>query len=171
MTCDHSRYEGGIERNVTRLVFERGDSAAALLHDPGRDIVLLTEQFRMPTYEKGPGWLLEVAAGTVEPSETPDACIIRELREEIGYEVDAVELIARFYVSPGGTSERIFLYYASVSANMLKDHAASGVASQQEDVKRVEIPTREFLDMAARHQIEDAKTLIAALWLHLRISE
>src|SRR5690349_5439927 len=76
----HERFDGSMTEELTRLVFERGDSVAILLHDPQRQLVLLCEQFRLPAYEHdGPGWLLEIAAGVVERGERPEDCARREV--------------------------------------------------------------------------------------------
>jgi ADP-ribose pyrophosphatase len=169
VTFSVSRYGGGKLENVARLVFERGDSAAALIHDTERDVVILTEQFRIATHKKGPGWLVEAAAGSIDEGETPEACIKREIREEIGYDVKKLTPIARFYVSPGGTSERIFLYYAPVKPRQLVDAEARGLASEHEDVERVELPLRDFFRRLERGAFEDAKLLMAAWWLRARL--
>ena len=172
-TVTHSRMSGaGVIENVTRQVFERGDSAAALLHNVDDDTVILTEQFRMPTYEKGAGpdrgWVIETIAGAMEDGETAEACIRREIMEEVGYQVGPLEPISRFFVSPGGTSERIWLYYAQVSAADFIDPSASGLAEQKEDVKRIRMPRQEFLVGVRDGRFEDAKTVIAGMWLALR---
>ena len=98
----------------SRLVFERGDSAAALIHDVERDVIVLAEQFRIATYDKGPGYIVEAMAGSVEEDEEPEDCIRREMMEEVGYQAGKLFLVANGYVSPGSSSERIFLYYAPV---------------------------------------------------------
>lgn len=166
----HSRLGGeGMIEHVKRLVFERGDSAAALIHDTERDVIVLTEQFRFPAFDKGPGWLIEPIAGSIEVNETPDACIRREMMEEVGYEADTLEFIARFYVSPGGTSERIIVYYAPVTPANLKDPNASGLLAQQEDVGRVEVKVDDFLKNIDNGVYEDGKLLVAGLWLRNRL--
>lgn len=163
---DQPKLDGsGVIKNVKRLVFERGDSAAALVHVVDRDVVVLTEQFRFPTHDKGPGLILETMAGSISKGEDPAECIRREMLEEIGYQAKTVEKIAHFYVSPGGTSERIFLFYAPVTTADLVDPSASGVAHEHEDIRRVEIPTKRFIDDALNGRLLDAKTLLAGLWL------
>ncbi len=162
----HTRCAGpGVNKDVRRLVFERGDSAAVLLHDVERDVIILGEQFRIATYAKGPGYILEAVAGSVEPGETPDACIKRELMEEVGYRVRRLRRIGQFYVSPGGASERIILFYAAVRPRDLVDPSASGLAAEKEDVRRVEIRRTTFLDRLRRGVYEDAKIMVAGLWL------
>lgn len=163
---DQPRLDGsGVIKNVKRLVFERGDSAAALVHVTDRDVVVLTEQFRFPTFDKGPGIILEPIAGSMEKGESGEDCIRREMLEEIGYEARKLHKIAHFYVSPGGTSERIFLYYAPVTTGDLVNPAASGVAHEHEDIRRIEVPTKTFIADTLAGRYEDAKLLVAGLWL------
>ena len=157
--------EHGRVENAPFEVFERGESAAVLLHHVKRNQVIFTEQFRFPTYEKGPGWMLEVAAGSIDPGETPEECVRREVREELGYEIEALRFIARFYVSPGGSSERVHLYYCAVADGDWKDPEAHGLASAHEQVTRVVWEVGEFCDAAENGQFQDAKSIIAALWL------
>src|SRR5688572_21541694 len=113
----HEKYDGTMTGEMVRLNFERGDSVAALIHNPADDTLIFTEQFRYPTFYKGPGWLLETPAGSIEMGETPEETLRREIEEEIGYTISNTRFISTFYVSPGGTSERIHLYYVRVKAD------------------------------------------------------
>jgi ADP-ribose pyrophosphatase len=103
----YEKSDGRMSPIVRRLSFERGDSAAAIIYNRDSRKLLLVNQFRFPAYEKGPGWITETMAGMVEEGEDPEETIRREVLEETGYAVDASEPIATFYVSPGGTSERM----------------------------------------------------------------
>ena len=160
----------GRMEGLKRLIMERGDSAAALIHETDTDKVLLTRQVRPATIEKGPGAIDEVVAGAIEKGEAPRDCIRREIEEEIGYRVPAraIKQIATFYVSPGGTSERIVLFYAQVEASQRVDAHASGVASENEDIALVKVDRRRFIRQALGGKLDDAKTLIAGLWLAQR---
>ena len=60
------------------------------------------------------GMRLNQPAGHLEVGESLPAAAIRETLEETGYRIHTPELIGRFFVSPGGTSERVFLYFAEV---------------------------------------------------------
>jgi len=151
--------------DVKREVFERGDSAAALIHDIERDVIVLAEQFRIATHIKGPGYLVEAMAGSVEEGEDPEACIRREMMEEVGYRAGELTLIANGYVSPGSSSERIFLYYAPVKTADLVDPKASGIAAEKEDVKRVEFTREDFLARIDKAQFADAKVMALGFWL------
>jgi ADP-ribose pyrophosphatase len=165
-TFDFDRAAGkGRLTDVKRLVFERGDSAAALIHDVERDVIVLAEQFRIATYDKGPGYILEAMAGSVEEDEEPEDCIRREMMEEVGYRAGHLTLVTQGYVSPGSSSERIFLYYAPVMTADLVNPKASGLAAEKEDVKRVEFSREDFLARVDAAFFDDAKVMALGFWL------
>ena len=155
---------------VQRLVFERGDSAAALLFNKDTQKVMLIEQFRYPTYEKGPGWIQEIVAGVIDKGEQPEETSRREFREEIGYEVrQPLTYIATFYVSPGGTSERNMVYYAEVSDSD-RVSQGGGKVSEHEDIELVEMTLPDLWQALDNGNIIDAKTLIAVQWFRNRMN-
>jgi nudix-type nucleoside diphosphatase (YffH/AdpP family) len=169
----HLRYQlfnGEMSPELTRLNFERGDSAAVILHDPMLDTLIMTEQFRYPTYakDKDHAWILEIPAGSIEENENADPTITlrRELMEEIGYSVKNFRKVASFFVSPGGTSERIHLFYAAVKP---KDKIAmgGGLVSEGEDVRMVSMGVKEALYKITTGDIMDAKTIIGLQWLQI----
>jgi nudix-type nucleoside diphosphatase (YffH/AdpP family) len=163
------KFDGQMSNSVRRLVFLRGESAAAIVFNTDTQQVLLTRQFRYPTYENGPGWMTEVVAGVVDEGEKPEQTIKREIGEEIGYQVHDVTPIATFYVSPGGTSERISLYYAEVTD---ADHTSQGggLAAENEDIQLVTLSLPELWQALDSGTIQDAKTLIGAQWLRLKFT-
>ncbi len=169
-TLRFQKFNGQMSDTVRRLVFERGDSAAALLFNKDTQKAMLIEQFRYPAYEKGPGWIREVVAGVIDQNEQPEETIRREIREEIGYEVrEPLTHIATFYVSPGGTSERNMLYFAEVS-NADRVSAGGGKVSEHEDIELVEMTLPELWQALDNGDIVDAKTLIAVQWLRNRVN-
>ena len=169
-TVRHEKFNGQMSEPLRRLVFERGNSAAALLLNRDTQKVILINQFRFPTYEKGPGWIYEVVAGVVDQDEQPEETIRREVREEIGYKVGELQAIATFYVSPGGSSERIVLYFAEVG-NADRVSAGGGRAAEHEDIEQVELTLPELWTALQHGDIVDAKTLIAVQWLRGRLEE
>ena len=159
----HERFDGQMTPVMRRLNFERGDSAAALIWNKENKTVILIDQFRFPTYEKGPGWLTEVVAGVIAKHEEPEKTIHREILEETGYDAKKIDYLNTFYVSPGGSSERIFLYYAEVTPND-KVSLGGGVVSEHEDIRVGEYPWPEVQRMLDAGEIIDAKTIIALMW-------
>jgi nudix-type nucleoside diphosphatase (YffH/AdpP family) len=158
------RYDGSMGEEVRRLNFERGDSAAALLVDGKARKVYLVEQFMYPTLAKAGGWMETVAAGMIEKGETPKQAIRREILEETGFAAKRIEAIATFFVSPGGSSERIFLFCALISYSA-RVAAGGGVASEHEDIKLVAWRVDKFLARIAAGGFPDAKTIVAGYWL------
>src|SRR5699024_2383253 len=69
----------------------------------------------------------------------PETCIIREVREELGYDISKPKLIHTFYTSPGGCTERMFLYY-SEGCRKDKKFSAGGRGKEKEDIQQVRLP-------------------------------
>lgn len=161
------RTDGSMTPPVRRLVFERGDSVAAVVLHRESDQLLFTEQFRFPTLGKGSGWLLEVVAGMIDRDEAPETALRRELEEELGFSAARIEPIATFFVSPGGSSERIWLYYAEVSdAGRLSD--GGGVAAEHEEIRIVRMSRDEARAALLDGRLPDAKSIIGLQWLFSR---
>lgn len=141
----------------TREQFDRGTAVAALVYDTAQQRYILARQFRVGSESD----LVEVVAGMVDAGESPEASIAREIEEEIGYGVDSLRHLHTFYSSPGGTTEKVLLYYAEVS----HQHAAGG--GKQDEHEHIELLryTREELLNAA---FADAKTIIAQQWVQLQ---
>lgn len=166
----HQQYDGKMSADQRRLIFERGDAVAVLLFNVDTRAVVLVEQFKVPTMigrrRDDPtitdGWITELVAGMIGPNETAGEAAVRETLEETGYQVEAPELICKFFSSPGGTSERIFLYFAKVSEAA---RPSKGGGLGDEDISIVQISVNELFDRLAKGLIDDPKLAIAAYWL------
>jgi nudix-type nucleoside diphosphatase (YffH/AdpP family) len=158
------RFDGSMTEPLTRLCFERGDSVAAIIRNVNTNKIILANQFKYPSYAKGPGWITEVVAGMIAPSETAEEALKREILEETGYRVVSYQPISTFYVSPGGSSERIILYYVEVS-NGDRINAGGGLRSEGEDIKLVEFALPELWEAMSSGEFVDAKTLLSLFWL------
>jgi nudix-type nucleoside diphosphatase (YffH/AdpP family) len=162
---------GEMSEYYPRLIFERADAVAVLLFNVATRSVVLIDQFKLPILigrqRDNPatqdGWIREVLAGMIPEFETPEQTVIRETLEETGYEIEQPTLICRFYSSPGGTSERIFLYYASVTDSRRPGKDFIGVGD--ENIKILEVSVDNLFDWLERGEIEDPKLVIAAYWL------
>ena len=156
----------------TREVYDRGNGAAVLLYDPERETVLLTRQFRMPTYVNGnpDGLLTEACAGLLDGTD-PEEDILREILEETGYRVPRVEKVCEAYSSPGAVTELLHYYMAAYTPAM-KTHPGGGKEEESEDIELLEYSYQQVLGQLKSGAIRDAKTLIllqhAALFGPLR---
>ncbi|MGE3303631.1 MAG: NUDIX domain-containing protein [Hyphomonadaceae bacterium] len=154
----------GARIEIDREIAARPDSASALVHDIERDVFILAEQLRVPAYERGGAWLTELVAGKIDGDETPEACIRREIEEEIGYSASGkLEPIAVYFSAPGYSTERVHLFYAPVTSEDLVRPDAAGV-DPGEDIQRFEIARTEFLDRLDKRDFQDGKILALAGW-------
>jgi nudix-type nucleoside diphosphatase (YffH/AdpP family) len=161
----HERFDGRMSREMTRLSLERGDAVAAIMYNPLDDTIVLEELFRYPTYDKTKnGWLVEIPAGMIDEDESPADAMIREIEEETGYRVDTVKEIFNFFLSPGGSSERVFFFFSRINPNQ-RINQGGGLANENEDVRTIHIKVDAALKLLAEQKIKDAKSIIALQWL------
>src|SRR6185369_17003204 len=94
--------KNGSRSTQTREAYDRGNGATILLYNKKTGRVILTRQFRLPTFINGnaEGLLIEACAGLLD-KDNPEECIKRETEEETGYRVSAVRKIFEAYMSPG----------------------------------------------------------------------
>ncbi|GAA4838738.1 NUDIX hydrolase [Algivirga pacifica] len=155
----HEKKDGSMSETLDRLTVERGDSCTALIYHTEKQAYLMTKQFRHATYEKGPGWLLELVAGSIPEGEDPEHIMRMEIEEEAGFEITEMEKLYTFYGSPGGLSERMHLYYVEVSeAHKVSD--GGGKIEEGEDIEVLYYTLEELKNMLKNGEIEDAKTII-----------
>ena len=140
-----------------------------LLFDESEEIVILVEQFRFPVHqrEKENGWLLEIVAG-IKDGDGP-AVARKEVLEETGYELSREpEHLTTFYLSPGGSSERMELFLASVKkTESIEEHG--GLESEAEDIRVHTLSLRDALARVEDGRICDGKTIVALLMLQKRL--
>jgi nudix-type nucleoside diphosphatase (YffH/AdpP family) len=127
---------------------------------------LFTNQFRYPTTKEKNGWILELTAGSIESDESASERAKKEVEEEIGYKINEMEFINSFFVSPGGSSERIMLYYSEVDSTN-KVFEGGGLKSEKEDIQLVKIKREEVIEQLKNNKIRDAKTIIGIQWFLL----
>jgi nudix-type nucleoside diphosphatase (YffH/AdpP family) len=150
-----------------REVYDRGDGAAILLYNRARATVLLTRQFRLPTYLNGnPDVLLiEVCAGVLD-ADDPETCIRRETEEETGYCIEEVTKVMEAYMSPGAVTEMLHLFVGEYREAQ-RVSAGGGLAAEAEDIEVLELPFPEAVAMVARGEIKDAKTILLLQYAQL----
>jgi len=157
---------GSSSITIERFCFERGDSVAIVIYEKDTDSFLFTNQFRYPTIKEKNGWILELVAGSLELEEDAGKRVKMEVEEEIGYKVHEVEFIKSFFVSPGGTSERILLFYSEVESKN-KVFEGGGSKYENEDIQLVKIKMNDVKEWLRKNQFRDAKTIIGLQWFFL----
>ncbi len=168
ITLKHALYQGGWSPVITREVFHRGNCVAVLLYDPRRDEVVIIEQFRVGALqcpEPEQAWLLEIVAGAIEPGETAEDVAIREAQEEAGCRIHHLEKINNFFTSPGGTSERLTLFYGEVDTSMIG--GIHGLTHEDEDILVKALPFETVYTLLQQGKIMSAIPIIALQWLYI----
>lgn len=165
VTFAYQRKNGAWETH-SREAYDRGNGATILLHNPAADTVILTRQFRLPTFLNGnaSGMLIEACAGLLD-QEQPNVAIMREAAEETGYQLTAVHRVLEAYMSPGSVTERLFFYLAEYSAATVR---SVGGGIEEEEIEVLELPLTQALAMVASGEIQDGKTIILLQHLRLR---
>ena len=143
-----------------REAYDRGNGAAILLYNKQQKKVVLTRQFRMPTYINGntTGMMIEACAGLLEENNAED-CIRRETEEETGYQVSHVQKVLELYMSPGSVTEILYLFVAEYSKEQ-KITEGGGLEHEEEDIDVLEMTFEHALDMVKTGEIKDAKTVL-----------
>ena len=95
-------------RSAEREVAEHAPVVVIVPLD-GAGSVLLVRQYRLPVRQ----FLLELPAGGIDPGESVEEAVQRELREETGQRAGRLERLATFYASPGYCDELMHLFLAT----------------------------------------------------------
>lgn len=157
---------GGGADIYTRWRLNRQDAAVVLVHNTEKNTVVLVRQFRYAIANKVKAPILELVAGKIDEGEQPIEAAIREAEEECGYRIGPgqIRLLSSYFVSPGYTSEKFHLFYATVT-NADRLAAGGGLEEENEYLDVVELDYDRFKEMAASNALEDGKTLMAAMYL------
>lgn len=159
ITYNYLNKDGNWEKQM-REAYDRGNGAVILLYNAINKTVILTRQFRMPTYLNGneDGMMIEACAGLLD-KDNAEECIIRETEEETGYKISAVKKVFEVYMSPGSVTEIIHFFVAEYSKEM-KVNDGGGIAEEQENIEVLEISFTAAIQMIQTGEIKDAKTIM-----------
>jgi GDP-mannose pyrophosphatase NudK len=144
----------------SREAYDRGNGATILLYNKSGKSIILTRQFRMPTYLNGNknGYLIECCAGLLD-KDNPEECIKRETEEETGYKVSDVKKVFEAYMSPGSVTEILYFFVAEYDKEM-KISDGGGVHEENENIEVLELQFQHALNMVNSGEIKDAKTIM-----------
>ncbi len=159
ITFDYKMDKHDSERQV-REVYDRGNGAVIILYNTTQKTVVLTRQFRLPTYLNGntSGMVIEACAGLLD-TENPEECIIRETEEETGYRLSSVKKVFQSYISPGSVTEILHFFIGEYHSDM-KVSDGGGLAEEHENIEVLEYPFNEAYQMITSGEITDAKTIM-----------
>lgn len=167
VTFEIQKHDGTWETQ-SREAYDRGNGAAILLYNLAQKTVILTRQFRMPTYVNGnaDGMMIEACAGLLD-QDNPEDCIRRETEEETGYKVRDVRKVFEAYMSPGSVTEILYFFVAEYSKDM-QISAGGGLDHEQENIEVLEIPFAQALAMIENGEIKDAKTIMLLQYVQIQ---
>lgn len=157
-------FEATLKDGTTQLqnreAYDRGNGATILLYNKQHQTVILTRQFRLPTYINGNknGMLIECCAGLLD-KDNPEDCIRRETEEETGYQITDVKKVFEAYMSPGSVTEILYFFIAEYNKHM-KVSDGGGAHDEDENIEVLELPFAKACDMIDTGEIKDGKTII-----------
>jgi GDP-mannose pyrophosphatase NudK len=149
----------GSWKTQSREAYDRGNGAVILLYNSQKKTVILTRQFRMPTYFNGneTGMLIEACAGLLDADNAED-CIRKETEEETGFRIDNVQKIFEAYMSPGSVTEILYFFVAEYHQNQRVTEG--GGIEGEEDIEVLELDFHDALNMIKTGEIKDGKTIM-----------
>ena len=163
----HRLFGGGWGNAFDRELLVRYPVAAVLPYDAKLDKVILIEQFRIGALDDvNSPWLLELVAGILtDPKESFEELAKRETVEEAGVEVEDLIKICDYWVSPGGSLEKVALFCAKVDASQAG--GIYGLPDENEDILVHVISTEKAFAAVRSGRVNNATTIIALQWLEL----
>jgi len=167
VTFEITREDGSTEIQ-TRESYDRGNGAVILLYNTAQKTVILTRQFRLPTYVNGneTGMMIEACAGLLD-KDNPEDCIRKETQEETGYKITEVQKVFEAYMSPGSVTEILHFFIAEYAKEM-KVSGGGGLAHEQENIEVLELSITDAMNMIATGEIKDGKTIM--LLQHIKLN-
>ncbi|MCR9262635.1 MAG: NUDIX domain-containing protein [Flavobacteriaceae bacterium] len=159
VTFEYQREDGEWETQI-REAYDRGNGAAILLYNVQKGTVVLTRQFRMPTYLNGneDGMMVEACAGLLEKGNAEET-IKMEVEEETGYKIDRVKKVFEAYMSPGSVTEILYFFIGQYE-DAMKVSEGGGAEDETENIEVLEMDFHEALRMMETGEIKDAKTIM-----------
>jgi len=167
VTYEYQKKDGSWQTQ-SREAYDRGNGATILLYNTEHKTVILTRQFRLPSFINGnpSGMLIEACAGLLDKDNAED-CIKRETEEETGYKISDVRKIFEAYMSPGSVTEILYFFVAEYSKDM-KVAEGGGIEHEQEDIDVLEITLDAAMQMIRDGEIKDGKTIMLLQYAKLQ---
>ncbi|WP_298320210.1 NUDIX domain-containing protein [uncultured Aquimarina sp.] len=151
-----------------REVYDHGDGASVLLYNITKKTIVLTQQFRLPTFLNGntSGMSIEVCAGSLD-GDSPEVCVKKEALEETGYAISSVEKAFSVYASPAIMTEIAHLFIAEYTDEM-KVEKGGGLDHEEEYIDVLELDFEKAFGMIQTGEIRDARTVMLLQFLKIK---
>ena len=161
----HRRFDGTMSPVIQRTAVTSGDAVTIVPYDPVRDTVLLIEQFRTPMHARGDAcpWGIEAIAGRIDQENDAEICARREAQEEGGITLGQVEIIARYYSTPGFTAEHITSFAGH--ADLSSQGGVFGLEHEDEDIRAFAVSLDDAIQGVTSGEINNAPAILSLLWL------
>jgi ADP-ribose pyrophosphatase len=153
---DRVRFPNENEVNVEIV---RHPPSVVLLPMPDTQHIVLVRQYRYPVDR----WLWELPAGSLDPGEEPEAAARRECHEEIGQVPRRVELLGKFYPTPGFCDEEMSIY----RLDGLDAPTSEAHMDEDEIIEPMVYSVDEVRAMILRGEITDMKTVVGVSLLRI----
>ena len=137
----------------TRDIVEYPDAVAVIAIDENGDIIL-ERQYRHAAGRE----LIEIPAGGIDPGETPEEAVVREMREETGYLPRRVERLTSFYSAPGYSTEVLHVFLAT---DLVEDRLT---AEDSDEISLLRVTSAEAQRMISDGTIRDGKSIAGLLY-------
>ncbi|RKO69414.1 GDP-mannose pyrophosphatase NudK [Sphingobacterium puteale] len=166
VTYQYTKPDGTVQQQ-SREAYDRGNGAVILLYNKEYKTIILTRQFRIPTYINGNefGMLIEACAGLLD-QDSPQDCIRRETEEETGYQIKEAKKIFEAYMSPGSVTEILHFFIAEYT-NGMKISDGGGLEEEEENIEILELNIQDALAMIESGEIKDGKTIMLLQYIRL----
>jgi len=155
------KFKNGVWKRLSHEAYGKSDGVAALLYNPESKKVLLSKQFRIPVYLSGvsEGVSIEVCGGAIDAGESPEACALRETKEELGYHISDIKAVSTVFLSPGIVKEQVHLFVGRYTDSDKID-SGGGLENEDEEIEVLEVTFAKALAMIESGDIIDARTIM-----------
>ena len=167
----HQRFDHALSAPIERTIVAAGDAAAVLPYDPVRGEVLLIEQFRVTLHARGAAraWPMEIIAGRIDDSGSPEDTARREALEEAGIEVRRMRKVAGYFPSPGVLADRVTVFVGE--ADLGDAGGVFGLDAEGEEIRTFVLKLETALAAVRAGEIDTGQALLALLWLDAHRAE
>lgn len=162
----HPTFDGGMSAPILRSCLRSADAVTVLPYDPATDQLLLIEQFRPAAFMRGDPhpWVLEPVAGRCDRDEPVEMVARREVREEAGLRLDALEQVATYYPSPGALTEYLTSFVGLCDLSDYKE-GVHGLDAEHEDIRTHLLPFDAAMALLGTGEADNGPLILSLFWL------